>query len=105
MYAECGGLIYLSKSIQPAPDEAAIPMGEAPPWTGTALACPGCMLPSGCTQVRTPKVVQQRSWPVRRAALPGACSAQAADLTCMWERELAVPAPPAVQWACSPSAP
>lgn len=34
VYAECGGLIYLSKSVQPALDEAAIPMGAMRPRPG-----------------------------------------------------------------------
>ncbi|KAL4425481.1 hypothetical protein ABPG75_009497 [Micractinium tetrahymenae] len=42
VYAECGGLIYLSKSLQPAPDEAAIPMVGVFPFR-TVMGGPGGM--------------------------------------------------------------
>lgn len=57
VYAECGGLLYLSRSIQPQPDQAAFPMGASSVVASLrgcrCLECPALQLPlasrSACT--------------------------------------------------------
>ena len=39
VYAECGGLLYLSRSIQPQPDQAAFPMGASCAAAGWGQGC------------------------------------------------------------------
>lgn len=49
VYAECGGLLYLSRSIQPQPDQAAFPMGTCC-WLGAVWQACRLVSVSGCCQ-------------------------------------------------------